>query len=274
MEMKTYKRYTKANLEEDMVNYRDIKVKTVTGRATYVSSRDGRLSMKLNGSTCWLKHDDVIKKAAEHLTGRDQIEISYFRDIWDNTTKVISFVNHTKSVTVVNQRFVTLINELDKIKAEHSKHHEFLAQYTDLSKDHLILLTKKQEDGEQLVDIANARMDVFTYPDNARGTAEKVLTRNGIQISAGNWFDMAAYYGKIEIPENEKYYLYVVRVSDKRNTCSCGASPYDVNMPNHSIIFGQKYIKRYMCEYCFMEEMRIHIPENFFESMKGNKSNV
>ena len=263
MEMKTYRRYTKPVTEQDLWDFGDMKPTTVSGRATYIRKEPGWLNMKFNDNRWCLRQDDVIKEAAKYLTGKDQIEVTYWYDRYGKRTHVLSFVNHTKNVTVINQKLHLINEHLKEVKEKREKHHKLLNKATE--KGDLFILAKKsamnsEDEWYDLVDIRGAH-GFETYD-----AIIDMLHKAGID-DMDEWVQTKTPKGDIRpIPGHADYLLGAFRTTYKVRDCKCGAHPHENHMQNHSIIttcFGG-WPEQYLCEYCFFETMHINVPQRFF----------
>jgi hypothetical protein len=260
MEMKTYRRYTKPVTEKDLWKFSDMKPTTVSGRATYVRKEPGWLSMKFNDNRWYLRQDDVVKEAAKHLAGKDQIEVTYWYDRHEKRTHVLSFVNHTKNVTVVNQKLHLINAHLQEVKAQREKHHKVINKVVE-DGDLFILVKKSPMNTEDqwydLVDIRGA------YGFNTYDTVIDMLHKAGIN-DVDEWAKRNTPQGDVrEIPGHENYLIGAFRTTNKRRDCQCGAHPCENNMQNHSIVVAYLWGWRYLCEYCFFDTMHINVPAKF-----------
>lgn len=265
MGMKTYRRYTKPVTKQDMWEFCEMKPTTISGRATYVRKEPGWLSMKFNNSSWCMRQDDVIKEAAKHLTGKDNIELTYWYDRHDRKIHVISFVNHTKNVTVINQKLFLINSHLQAVKDHREKHHRVVNKAAK-NGDLFVLAKKSINDSESvwydLVDIRGA------YGFDTYDTVIDMLRKAGINDSVDEWVKRNTPKGNLrEIPGYENYLLGSFRVTDKRRECRCGASPYENQMHNHSIVVScfSGRSEQYICEYCFFDTMHIQVPNRFYE---------
>ena len=271
MEMKTYRRYTKPVTEQDLWDFCDMKPKTISGKATYISSRDGYLSMKFNDKRWYIKHDDVTKKAAEYLKGCDQIEVTYWYDRYKEKMHIISFINHTKNTTVINQKLTTIMRQKQETEARRNRHHNILREVMARGR-HVFVMAKKVKDDDyqyELVGVRNEYQDGMDSRTNINILFDKI----GL-VSADDVLEktdtLVGYFNQVY--GHEDYVFGIFRTTEKNKTCSyCGNHAWSEDGRNHSIVVGGgSFDETYYCEYCFFDKMHIQVPEKFFNEERAS----
>lgn len=262
MERKEYFRYTKPLGEIELEYASKMDVVEKIGRASRLKDHGAYgFEMRIAGERMWFENDETTKLVKKYLESGDQVSVKYFRD--ERKDEIISFDNHTKSVSIGNKRLQTIWAYQKQVTVVRENTYKILYP---LLKDtnSVAMILKKIGNGYELTAIRA----FDSHWLRGRFVNQFLADNHFEKVSVGDGYVLGYSEAILEDIPGSDCVLYICNQKVKRRDCRCGAS----HMNNRSLLIPEGYGSyEYLCAHCFFDKMKISVSEEFKKNFSAEE---